>query len=195
LTGNRCRDVVVDPDGTGWLGKPTTPDEQEVSDWLASHLSFVRILHVGVGNGSLRRRFGARVTQALTKDGAEARNAETLGLPTLVCNKYDIGSYAAELCGPFDCIVDVNIRSYACCDVHFREYMQLMRSSLSPDGVLLTNRRGLNYLVPTSAADLRKLCPDWTIQAKGNVLALYRGRRGLNARLAEFLKTVMPRLR
>jgi hypothetical protein len=29
-----CKDIVVDPEGAGWLGKPTTPDEQEVSDWL-----------------------------------------------------------------------------------------------------------------------------------------------------------------
>ena len=189
---SRCHDVVVDLDGNGWLGKPVTPDEQEVSDWIARHLSLQRILHVGVGNASLRQRFGIRVAQALTKDGGEAKNAEKLRLPTLICNKYDIASYAAELRAPFDCIVDVNIRSYACCDVHFREYIELMRKSLSPRGVLLTNRRGLGYLRPTSTADLKRLCPEWTIREKGNVVALYRGRSGLSARIAKFFKTIVP---
>ena len=77
----KCHEVVVDPEGNGWLGKPTTRDELEVSDWLAHHPSLVRILHVGVGNATLRERFGSRVAQALTKDGGEARNARRPRLP------------------------------------------------------------------------------------------------------------------
>jgi hypothetical protein len=192
IESSRCSDVVVDPDGNGWLGKSTTPDEEEVSDWVARHPSLERILHVGVGNASLRQRFGIRVKQALTKDGAEARHAEKLGLTTLLCNKYDIASYAGDLRAPFDCIVDVNIRSYSCCDVHFREYMDLMRKSLEPKGVLLTNRRGLDYLRPTSTAELRSLCPEWTIRDKGNVVALYPRQHDLRSRIAMFLKSVVP---
>jgi hypothetical protein len=69
--------------------------------------------------------------------------------------------------------------------------MDLMHSSLQPGGVLLTNRRGLAYLRPTSIAELRSLCPEWRTHEKGNVVALYAGHADLRTRLASFLNNAM----
>jgi hypothetical protein len=106
----------------GGSGSQSLRTNGEVSDWLARHPPPQRILHVGVGNASLCQRFGFLVVQAPPLDSAEASNAEKVGLPTLICNKYDIASYAADLRAPFDCLVDVNIRSYSCCGLHFGEH-------------------------------------------------------------------------
>jgi hypothetical protein len=113
--------------------------------------------------------------QGITKDGGEAAHASSIGLDVIVCNKYDVESYAASLRSPFDCIVDVNIRSYACCDRHFRNYMESMLNVLTSDGILLTSVRGLNYLVPTSLRELQRLCPDWSIQHDDNVVVMHPG--------------------
>lgn len=164
--------AIVPNDDAGWLGREPTVDEQEVVAWMRRRRIPARILHVGVGTGFLSREFGSSVSQGLTKDGGEARHARTFGLEAVVCNKYDVASYSSSLYDPFDCIVDVNIRSYACCDDHFREYMDRMMNALTASGMLLTSRSGLEYLVPTSVEELRRLCRDWTIRTNGNVVVM-----------------------
>jgi hypothetical protein len=160
----------------GWLGREPTQDEIEVVEWLKRSSRVPRrILHIGVGTALLSREFGDRVAQGVTKDGAEAENARAVGLDVIVCNKYQVAVLKPLLKNPFDCIVDVNIRSYACCDSHFREFMDAMLVSLSRSGMLLTSRRGLEYLVPTSLADLRTLCPRWRVRAHGNVVVMRPG--------------------
>ena len=170
-----CPYPIEPNDNPGWIGREPTPDEREIVDWLNRRTLPSRILHAGVGTALLTREFGARVVQGFTKDGGEYRNARELGLDTLVCNKYDVSSYKNLLQNSFDCIVDVNVRSYACCDAHFREYMDLMLESLTRKGMLLTSRRGLDYLVPTSIAELKTLCPDWRVRAHGNVVVMRQG--------------------
>ena len=178
-----CPVPVVENDDRGWLGREPTSDEQELVAWMKGHGVPGRILHVGIGTALLSREFGTRVVQGLTRDGAEAENARGLGLDVILCNKYDVASYADALNSPFDCIVDVNIRSYACCDVHFREYMLQMLDSLAVEGRLLTSTRGLDYLVSTPIHELRRLCPEFTIRKWGNVVSM---RPGIRHRFAKW---------
>ena len=171
-----CPHPVEPNDDQGWLGREPTEDEKEVVAWLKRRgTPASRILHVGVGTGLLSREFGGRVAQGLTKDGGEAKNARSIGLDVILCNKYDVLPYKNLLGNPFDCIVDVNVRSYACCDTHFREYMDAMLESLSPGRMLVTSRRGLDYLVPTSLDQLRTLCPRWRVRSHGNVVVMRPG--------------------
>jgi hypothetical protein len=187
--GREACPAKLDPnENPGWLGREPTGDEQEVVAWIKAHFRATRLLHVGVGNSLMFLEFGRRTTQGITKDGGEAAHARALGLEVLLCNKYDIASYAPSLRSPFDCIVDVNIRSYACCDRHFRDYMRTMLDSLAPNGILLTSIRGLDYLVPTSLTDLRRLCPDWTVRHDQNVVVMRPG-------LAFRLRRAIGRLR
>jgi len=167
-----CPHPLEPNDDLGWLGREPTLDEREVVEWLKQRRVPSRILHVGIGNSLLSKEFGKNVAQAMTKDGAEARNAEALGVPTILCNKYDVGSYAERLLAPFDLIVDVNIRSYACCDRHFVEYLEEMLEALGPNGSLVTSRRGLEYLVPTSVESLKVLASSWTVRSEGNVVIM-----------------------
>ena len=171
----RCPYPLEPNANPGWIGREPTADEREVVDWLKRRRLPDRILHVGVGTALLSKEFGTRVAQGLTKDGGEAEHAREAGLDTVLCNKYDVSSYKSLLQNTFDCIVDVNVRSYSCCDSHFTEYMDLMLESLTPSGMLLTSQRGLNYLVPTSLEELRTLCPHWRIRAQGSVVVMRPG--------------------
>ncbi len=172
-----CPEFIVENSDQGWLGREPTLDEQEVVVWLRAQNRYESILHVGVGISLLHSSFGSRVRQGLTRDGGEAAAARSAGLAVVVCNKYAVSSYCDRIVGPFDCIIDVNIRSYACCDKHFLEYMDYMYSLLRPDGVLVTSNLGLNYIRPTSIVQLRLLCPQWGIRCYGNVVVMRRQTR------------------
>lgn len=169
-----CPAAVAPNNDVGWLGREPTPDEQEIVQWLKRRQLPKRICHVGIGAALLTKEFGSRVHQGLTKDGAEAEHARGLGLDVILCNKYDVPSYENRLSDPFDCIVDVNIRSYACCDRHFSDYMGRMLNALTVQGMLLTSVRGLEYLVPTGLPTLAHICPKWAIQNYGNVVVMRR---------------------
>jgi hypothetical protein len=174
-----CPENINDNSDQGWLGRAPTQDECEVVEWLSRKQLPDSILHVGVGNSLFHEKWGSRVHQGLTRDGGEAMMARSKGLEVIVCNKYSVLSYNHLLKGPFDCIIDVNIRSYACCDAHFLEYMDCMRRNLTDRGSLITNQRGLNYLKPTSVKALRTLCPCWTISTDGNIVVMRRKRNVL----------------
>jgi hypothetical protein len=173
-TGTECPVPFVVNEDRGWLDKEPTRDEQDVVSWMERRTLPKTILHVGVGTGLLRRRFGARVRQGITKDGMEATEARSLGMEVILGNKYDVKSYRSSLLAPFDCCVDVNIRSYACCDSHFREYMDLIFESLAPGGTLLTAITGLDYLIPTSVRSLRVMFPNESVRVHGNVVVIKR---------------------
>ncbi len=167
-----CPEPVGPNNDTGWLGRAPTDDEQEILAWLKDRGAPEKILHVGVGNALLFQAFGTRVRQGLSRDGGEVANAATLGFDVVLCNKYDVESYRRLLHNSFDCIVDPNVRSYTCCTPHFIAYMDAMLAALTPRGALYTSKRGLAYLVPTSLAQLRELCPAWRITAHGNVVVM-----------------------
>lgn len=176
-TSEKCPNPRVDENGQGWLGKLPTEDERAIAHFLVrQNQSFSAILHVGVGNSLLFQLFGSKVRQGITLDGQEAHHSRTMGLPTILANKYAVSSYHHELSPPFDYVVDVNILSYACCDQHFLEYMELLRSCLSPHGVLLTSLLGLAYRKPTTLTELRQLCTNWTIGNRRNIVIMLPGR-------------------
>lgn len=181
----KCPHPLLPNDDKGWLGREPTLDEQEIATWIGARRLPERILHVGVGNSFLYKTFGDRVHQGLSRDGGEVSHARELGYEVLFCNKYDVDAYASRLKNPFDCIVDPNLRSYTCCTPHFSAYMDLMLGALMPQGVLLTSKHGLAYLVPTSLAELRALCPDWAVSSNGNVVIM---RHRLRSRLLSWMR-------
>jgi len=183
-----CPAAVLPNDDRGWLGREPTIDEREIVSYIKSRPLPSAMLHVGVGTALLSREFGERVVQGLTKDGAEAVSARDLGLDVIVCNKYDVPSYDRLLRGNFNCIVDVNIRSYACCDEHFRAFMSRMLGALAPAGRLVTSMRGLEYLVPTTIAALSGLCPEWSLRTRGNVVVMQRRRQATWRRWLQSLR-------
>jgi hypothetical protein len=167
-----CPIPITENDSTGWLGREPTMDEQEILALMKPRSTPDRILHVGIGTGLFFKHYPTQVVQAITKDGGEASYWRERKLDTILCNKYDVASYASKLTIPFDCIIDVNIRSYACCDEHFLHYMAAMGNSLRRNGRLLTSTRGLDYLKPTTIRQLKKLCPKWRIRRSGNVVEM-----------------------
>lgn len=167
-----CPERISANSDNGWLGREPTVDEREVVAWLKRQPRCSRILHIGVGGCLLAQEFGNLVVQGLSRDGGEVEHARSIGLEVLLCNKYDIDSYRSSLRTPFDLIVDVNIRSYACCDHHFQQFMRTMHDALGPGGLLVTSMLGLEYRIPTTLEELQDYCRDWRIRKIDNVVVM-----------------------
>lgn len=134
-----------------WTQRPTTGGqlriEAKLEELVTGHPS---VLHIGIGNSSLARRFAPRLARLVgtTISEEEAALANGLGL----------GNYKVRLAnkltcdmdgipGPFDFIVDNNPTGFACCLPHFAQMMATYLRLLKPmGGLLLTERQGLGWV-------------------------------------------------
>jgi hypothetical protein len=108
-----------------------------------------RILHVGIGNSELARRFCSRAAyiDGITMGEKEKSSADRLGLDNYrvrIINKYS--DEFAKINDHYDLIIDNNLFSYACCKRHFLRMMALYVNLIYPKGQILTERRGLNWV-------------------------------------------------
>lgn len=142
--------VVVADDWRNWAARATTVDQQRIEDYLDRfRLAGNRILHVGIGNSSLARRFGRRAKQVvgISIDPPELTLAHSLGLANyraIERNKY--AGLGADIEGRFDFIVDNNITSACCCLSHLLGLLEGYRERLAPEGQILTDREGLGWI-------------------------------------------------
>lgn len=142
--------IVSASDWRDWTERDTSVDQVRVEAWLDRFpLAGKRILHVGIGNSSLARKFAPRAKEVVgvSIDPPELARARELGLANYRAverNKYaDLG---ADLAGPFDFIVDNNITSACCCLMHLLALLQAYGERLAPGGQLLTDREGLGWI-------------------------------------------------
>ena len=108
-----------------------------------------RILHIGIGNSGLARRFNRQVREIVgtTIDDPELRVAQSLGFPNylfVLHNKYS----GANGCVPgrFDFILDNNPTSPCCCIRHLAALFDFYVEKLADDGQIVTDREGLEWI-------------------------------------------------
>jgi hypothetical protein len=135
-----------------WLCE-STPDQKRIEDWLEgatnSESSIPAILHVGVGNSQLAKRFWRRqgVIDGITLGAREndfAFKSHWYGMVYMV-NKYS-SLLSTMFDRQYDFIIDNNLASYACCVTHFHQMIDNYRAALAPGGAILTDRAGLAHM-------------------------------------------------
>ena len=139
---------------TGYHPWPGTLAEQAVIAFFKANPTRIarkRLLHLGIGNSSIFRAVGDQVSKfvGLTVGLPEKIHFEqTFGHPAHAeihfASKHDPRNYD-KIVGPFDIIVDVNLKSFACCEQHFQDMMALYVDRLAPDGVIITAATGLRF--------------------------------------------------
>ncbi len=139
---------------TGWHTSPTTLDEQAIAVLFRKRPSlFVGklVLHVGIGNSSLFREFGNKMAAftGLTigmpeKLYFQSEFADAPNATVIFANKHDPGTFKT-IGGKFDLIIDVNLKSFACCEEHFHRTFSFYVERLRPTGVILTAASGLRF--------------------------------------------------
>lgn len=139
---------------SSWETLPTTPGDLAMIRYLIKHsdvLTEKSLLHVGIGNGQffadLRDRLATYVGITISTPEIEHfheifRTDEKATI--ILANKYDPRMHAS-IPGTFDLIADGALKSYACCNAHFRALMRFYRKRLSPGGRIITTEKGLNW--------------------------------------------------
>lgn len=142
-----------------WTALETTPDQFRIERYL-SHLRLANksILHVGIGNSGLARRFSRRAGRIVgtTITENEARHGAEQSLPNYTVelhNKYSGRALASP--GPFDFIVDNNPTTFCCCLEHLMVMLRFYESSLADKGQFLTDRAGLGWVVSAPGSNPR----------------------------------------
>ena len=142
-----------------WSRFGTTAGELLIEDYLDRLGTRKKsILHIGIGNSGLAKRFAPSASRIVgtTIAAAEVERAESLGLPNydaILHNKYSGANDAIP--GDFDVIVDSNPTSFCCCLTHLGTMLDFYASRLGEKGQMITERTGLAWQMKAPGAHER----------------------------------------
>lgn len=142
--------VIYSEDLRDWSDKPTTPDQVRMELHLDRYdLRARRILHIGIGDSGLARRFHRRTGEIVgtTIDEPEMKVARSLAIPGyrfLIHNKFS-GEWAT-IGGKFDFILDNNPTSPCCCVRHLSDLFDFYCAKLAEAGQVITDQQGLGWV-------------------------------------------------
>lgn len=152
--GNDDRPGIVNrADLLDWSRKATTPDQRRIERYIDRFdLRAKHVLHIGVGNSGLAKRFHRRVGSILgtTIDRRELAAASPLELPNYTVVHHNKYSTINRPSGPFDVIVDNNPTSFCCCLAHLAELFRFYDSTLTEGGQIVTDQEGLAWIADDS---------------------------------------------
>jgi hypothetical protein len=155
--GNRSDPgIIYSEDLRDWSDKATTPDQYRMEAYIDRYdLREKRVLHVGVGNSGLARRFHRRVREIVgtTIDEPELKVARSLALSNyqvVLHNKYS--GRAEDQLGHFDFILDNNPTSPCCCITHLAQLFDFYTARLAPAGQIVSDREGLEWVPDGSSS-------------------------------------------
>ena len=153
------------PEAQSWVSHRSTDDQLRIEQYLESLVSpSLTVLHVGIGNSSLAKRFAPRVGSilGLTIQQDERAFAEAAGIANyraFVGNKYSLRPDRFD--EKFDIIVDNNPSTYACCLYHFARMMVAYRELLCDTGIILTDVKGLGWVAVNTDPRWSLYWSDW----------------------------------
>lgn len=131
--------------------------EVSVTNYLKKSLNLYegkKILHIGIGNSSLFKQLRGVFGQidGVTNTKQELRVGKEAGFENIyLMNKY---SEEFEKLGTYDVIVDVNLKSFACCNEHWLSYFKTVIGKLKLGGRLISHTAGFGgYMSPLTTFD------------------------------------------
>ena len=144
-----------------------TEDQAAINRWLRSAaLDGLDVLHVGTGNSSVARLLdgSARVVSVTVARG-EFEHAQSLGLRDYrvhLLNKHSRDFAERFAAAGFDCVLDNNLASFACCQRHLERYFDALARLLKPGGFVLTHWLGMQWTLDVGVDDVETV---WRLDA------------------------------
>ena len=149
--GNGITPGIVDSaEMRNWSRRETTPDQYRIEAYIGRYdLRDKRILHIGIGNSGLAKRFHRRAREIVgtSIDEPEILAAGALSIRNYIAiehNKYSGRHDVAP--GMFDFIIDNNLTSPCCCIRHLSEFFRFLDAKLADGGQVVTDAEGLAWL-------------------------------------------------
>lgn len=133
-----------------WESLPPTLEEMSIDKYLKASQMHVgkSVLHIGTGNGYLVNQLSLNVlnidTITISRSEYESMIPANDKVKKYIKNKYNAFEMAS-LMGTYDLIIDVNLKSFACCETHFNDMIDFFYDKLVTDGIILTAMSGVNF--------------------------------------------------
>ena len=134
-----------------WENNEATNDEKDVITFLKNDNLFnnKRILHVGIGNSYIAKNlknFKKIDGISLSKNELDlAKKSNINNYEVFFQNKYCQNNILSKILNFYDIIIDVNIKSFACCDKAFVNLFKTYSKILNNNGIIITSKAGMKW--------------------------------------------------
>ena len=149
-----------------WESNKVTSDEKEIINFLnLDNLCLdKKILHVGIGNSFLTQSLkNYKSIDGITISNNELLYGYKLNLPNyniFFKNKYAYDNLINNKENYYDIIIDINLKSFSCCDFAFEDLIAKYRRYLKSGGYIITSLNGMSWsriIKPVISFSFRKL--------------------------------------
>ena len=134
-----------------WEDKYATSDEKYIVKYLNKYnlTANKKIIHIGVGNSYVAQYLNKYLLlDGLTLSKKELDQANELNIKNynvFFQNKYSKDNFLINKDMLYDLIIDVNLKSFSCCEIAFNSLFQLYYKMLNSNGLIITGREGMNW--------------------------------------------------
>ena len=134
-----------------WENNEATNDEKDVITFLKNDDLFnnKRILHIGIGNSYIAKNlknFKKIDGISLSKNELDlAKKSNIDNYEVFFQNKYCQNNILSKILNFYDIIIDVNIKSFACCDKAFVNLFKTYSELLNNNGIIITSKSGMKW--------------------------------------------------
>jgi len=148
-----------------WENKKVTSDEIEIVKFINNKINNkkISILHIGIGNSYL----ASNITlfdkiDGITISGNEKNFGDKLKINNyniFFLNKLEKDIFIKKKIKNYDLIIDVNIKSFCCCNKAFQKLFNDYSYMLNENGLLITGKQGMNWsrlIKPVYSFSLKK---------------------------------------
>ena len=138
---NGCQIFNDDSKYLYWENKKPTTDEIEIVNFLNKNTTnkTYNVLHVGIGNSYV----ASTLNDNFDIDGISISSNEIEYANSLKLKNYNVFNILNS--NKYDLIIDVNLKSFACCNQAFENLMHSYVSLLKNPGKIFTGKKGMNW--------------------------------------------------
>ena len=148
---NNCELFCDEKDYSYWENRKTTSDEISVVNFLLNQKLHQnkRILHIGVGNSYIANKLnGYDLIDGITISSSEISYANSIGIENYNVNfqnKFSKDTLFSSRLKNYDIIIDINLKSYSCCQSAFDNLFKVYSAMLKKDGLIISSIKGMNW--------------------------------------------------
>ncbi len=134
-----------------WENRKVTTDEVEIVNFLNNQYknNKISILHIGIGNSYVASNLNIfNNIDGISISSNEINLANKLNIKkykNFFFNKLENDVFSNSFFSKYDVIIDVNLKSFSCCDHSFNKLFSDYNKMLNTNGIIITGKKGMNW--------------------------------------------------
>ena len=134
-----------------WENNGPTEDEIETVKFIINKYSKnkLSILHIGIGNSFVASTLNrVHKIDGITISGNEIKHGKKLNITNyriFFANKLQFNIFNKKQFSNYDIIIDVNLKSFSCCEKSFIKLFSDYKKMLKKNGIIITGIKGMRW--------------------------------------------------